>query len=73
MDADSWLPWHWQPGGAVEIKDVNVKLGLHDLTGFDGRVDAIIFTADPNYVPPEDVKVIDKIRRKTPRVGFVNW
>ncbi|GHT09718.1 pyridine nucleotide-disulfide oxidoreductase [Planctomycetales bacterium] len=58
-------PWHWQSGGTVDIKDTNVKISLHDLTGFDGRLDAIIFTNDENYVPPEDVKAIDVIRRKT--------
>ena len=57
-------PWHWQPGGTVTIKGTKAKLALHDLTGFDGRVDAILFTADRNYIPPEDVKEIDKIRRK---------
>jgi hypothetical protein len=35
------------------------------LTGFDGRLDAIIFTNDEKYTPPEDVKAIDIIRRKT--------
>ncbi|MDR0869223.1 MAG: hypothetical protein LBN39_00370 [Planctomycetaceae bacterium] len=52
-------PWHWQSGGTVDIKDTNVEIALHDLTGFDGRLDAIIFTNDENYVPPEDVKAID--------------
>ena len=58
-------PWHWQSGGTVTIRGTKAKLALHDLTGFDGRVDAIIFTADRNYTPPEDVKEIDKIRRKS--------
>ena len=57
-------PWHWQPGGTATIKDTTAKLTLHDLTGFDGRVDAILFTADTNYIPSEDAKEIDKIRRK---------
>ncbi len=58
-------PWHWQSGGTVSVKGTKAKLTLHDLTGFDGRLDAIIFTADKNYTPPEDLKEIDKIRRKT--------
>ncbi|MDR3181477.1 MAG: FAD-dependent oxidoreductase [Planctomycetaceae bacterium] len=58
-------PWHWQNGGTVDIKDTKTKMALHDLTGFDGRLDAIVFAQDPNYTPPEDVKAIDKIRRKT--------
>ncbi|MDR0335595.1 MAG: FAD-dependent oxidoreductase [Planctomycetaceae bacterium] len=58
-------PWHWQKGETVNIKNEKAKIALHDLTGFDGRLDAIIFTDNENYVPPEDVKEIDKIRRKT--------
>jgi len=57
-------PWHWQPGGTVTIKETKAKLALHDLTGFNGRVDAILFTADKNYTPPEEKADIDKIRRK---------
>jgi hypothetical protein len=58
-------PWHWQNGGTVNVKNGKAKIVLHDLTGFDGRLDAIIFTDNKNYVPPEEVKEIDKIRRKT--------
>ena len=57
-------PWHWQPGGTVMINGTKVKLELHDLTGFDGRLDALIFTLDKNYTPPEDIREIDKLRRK---------
>ena len=57
-------PWHWQPGGTVTVRDNTAKLALHDLTGFNGRVDAIIFTMDRNYTPPEEVQAIAAIRRK---------
>lgn len=43
--------WHWQDGGAVEIKNVDATLTLHDLTGFEGRCDAILFTQDTGSVP----------------------
>ena len=36
--------WHWQDGGTIEIKQPEVMLALHDLTGFEGRCDAILFT-----------------------------
>lgn len=45
--------WHWQEGGTVDIKSTQVKLALHDLTGFEGRCDAILFANDPEYRPPE--------------------
>ncbi|HEY3320811.1 MAG TPA: FAD-dependent oxidoreductase [Planctomycetota bacterium] len=46
--------WFWQPGGSVEITDTKVNLALHDLTGFDGRCDAILFTTDQAFAPPND-------------------
>ena len=45
--------WHWQSGGSVEIEDPKVTLSLHDLTGFDGRCDAICFTRSETP-PPHD-------------------
>ncbi len=44
--------WFWQPGGEVEVKSPEVKVALHDLTGFDGRCDAVFFTSDAAEEPP---------------------
>ena len=44
--------WHWQDGGTIQIPETKVSLALHDLTGFAGRCDAIIFSSNPNFVPP---------------------
>ena len=46
--------WHWQDGGTVEINNLNVTVGLHDLTGFDGRCDAILFTKNLSFNPPNE-------------------
>ena len=47
--------WHWQSGGSVEIaKAGKTKISLRDLTGFDGRCDAIYFTQETNPSLPED-------------------
>ena len=48
-EGDCWL---WQYAGKVRIKDKAVELRLSDLTGFDGRCDAIYFTTGENAVPP---------------------
>jgi hypothetical protein len=45
--------WLWQPGGTVEIAGRAVSLELRDLTGFNGRCDAILFTTDADSVPSE--------------------
>ena len=44
--------WHWQQGGAIIVTNLQIAVSLHDLTGFEGRCDAIIFTTDYNFVPP---------------------
>lgn len=55
--------WMWQFAGKVQIKDVNVVLRLHDLTGFDGRCDAVYFTKDNGMIPPSDVRELEAFRR----------
>ena len=54
----------WQAAGKVTIKDVNTELRLHDLTGFNGRCDAIYFTTEEGAVPPSDVAALEKFRRE---------
>lgn len=48
--------WGWQKGSAVEILDTDVTVRLHDLTGFEGRCDAIYFSRNPADEPPSDLK-----------------
>ena len=38
--------WHWQRAGRVMLKRGRNTVALHDLTGFDGRCDAIAFTTN---------------------------
>lgn len=56
--------WHWQDGGTVEIENTRTKLVLHDLTGFEGRCDAIVFTDDMDFRPPNRLKRMAAFRRK---------
>jgi hypothetical protein len=56
--------WFWQDGGAVEIKGTEAKVALHDLTGFEGRCDAIIFTKDPTFIPPNTGEILPQWRRE---------
>ena len=44
--------WHWQDGGKVTLAAGEAKIALHDLTGFNGRCDAIVLTKD-NGTPPD--------------------
>lgn len=55
--------WFWHDGGTVEITSQQVQLALHDLTGFDGRCDALYFTTE-NTPPPDDKTILPAWRRK---------
>ena len=44
--------WHWQKGPVVKLNKGTFKLALKDLTGFDGRCDAILFSRDMETPPP---------------------
>jgi hypothetical protein len=54
--------WHWQDGGTVEL-GVTATVGLHDLTGFDGRCDAIVFSKDLQFRPPNQPDELARFRR----------
>jgi hypothetical protein len=48
--------WIWQKGGAVEVARPEAALALRDLSGFEGRCDAILFVKGaPDYSPPEEL------------------
>lgn len=47
--------WHWQSGGTVQLASPgDVRVELQDLTGFDGRCDAIYFTQAHSPSLPND-------------------
>jgi hypothetical protein len=50
--------WTWQKGGPVEISTTSCEIALKDLTGFDGRCDALFFTKDATCQPPNDLKAM---------------
>lgn len=54
--------WHWHDGGMVDV-DVEATVALHDLTGFEGRCDAIVFTRDVNFTPPNADPEMTTFRR----------
>ncbi|MDA1005259.1 MAG: FAD-dependent oxidoreductase [Verrucomicrobia bacterium] len=56
--------WHWHDGGVLPVIDTKVTLSLHDLTGFDGRCDAILFTTNLNAQPPDGGEELVKLRRE---------
>lgn len=55
--------WKWQYAGKVSIRKKTVALALKDLTGFEGRCDAIWFSTKKD-TPPDDVKSLELWRKQ---------
>ncbi|MEQ8850109.1 FAD-dependent oxidoreductase [Botrimarina sp.] len=64
---DDGAAWHWQDGGPAELPQ-RFELSLHDLTGFDGRCDAVLFARDPDYQPPHGGAALAGLR-----AGLLGW
>jgi len=58
--------WAWQFAGKVQLEKGTHRISLHDLTGFNGRCDAIYFTTS-DETPDSAVPYIDEMRRE------LNW
>jgi hypothetical protein len=56
--------WHWRKGPVVKLKKGSFELALKDLTGFDGRCDAILFTKQKDIALPNSDPEM-KVWRKT--------
>ncbi|QIF05317.1 FAD-dependent oxidoreductase [Roseimicrobium sp. ORNL1] len=57
--------WLWEDGGEVELPAGETKLSIQDQTGFNGRVDAILFTSDLKFTPPSEKKALASFRHKS--------
>jgi len=55
--------WQWQYVDKISVKSLNATLELKDLTGFDGRCDAIYFSTK-NIAPPENPTELAQWRNK---------
>ncbi|MDR1814304.1 MAG: FAD-dependent oxidoreductase [Tannerella sp.] len=67
IEGEQWL---WQSAGKVKIKNPKTTITLHDLTGFNGRCDALFFTKEANSPPPNDVATLGELRRKLLNVSI---
>lgn len=56
--------WMWQYAGTFRSKKTEVSLTIHDLTGFDGRIDAVWFTKEKASVPPSSLKELEAFRHE---------
>lgn len=58
--------WSWQSAGKVSLPKGDAALALHDLTGFDGRCDAIFVSKDET-APPNAVDDASRAWRRALR------
>jgi len=56
--------WGWQRGGPVALTAGTVELRLRDLTGFDGRCDALWLTPSADEQPPDAGPALQQWRRQ---------
>ena len=56
--------WYWQYAGNCKLKAGPCNLSLSDLTGFDGRCDAVWLCKEEGVTPPEEVTALEAFRRK---------
>lgn len=57
------LEWGWQSGGSIRLEAGEHKVALHDLTGFDGRCDAILFSTS-SQKPSDAAEDLSWMRRE---------
>ena len=56
--------WGWQCAGEVFLPAGGHTVALHDLTGFNGRCDALYLTDVPGDVPPDGGEALEAFRRE---------
>ncbi|PWJ59179.1 FAD dependent oxidoreductase [Dyadobacter jejuensis] len=56
--------WKWYKGERITVKQLQVKLAIQDLTGFNGRCDAILFTESTDFTPPNTLDELTAFRKK---------
>ncbi|MBR0225211.1 MAG: FAD-dependent oxidoreductase [Thermoguttaceae bacterium] len=59
--------WAWQKGDVISVAadKLEVEVALHDLTGFDGRVDALYFAPkEADHAPTNDRDELAALRRE---------
>lgn len=56
--------WHWEDGGVVSLIKGEAEIELEDLTGFNGRIDALLLVSDLNFSPPDSLSQLRILRKQ---------
>lgn len=60
--------WSWQKAGTARLEKGEARIALHDLTGFNGRCDALYLTMDAQAQPENEKQKLADFRRKIRRI-----
>ncbi len=60
---NSGSSWMWQYAGEVSVNSGNRVVALKDLSGFNGRCDAIYFTMEEGDIPPNEPDALAAFRK----------
>ena len=55
--------WQWQYAGKASLDAGQTSVALCDLTGFNGRCDAVYLTTEEGDVPPSEAAALETFRR----------
>jgi len=64
--------WDWQKAGVIRIKKGDAAISFCDLTGFNGRCDAIYMTTDQDFIPPNQPDKLAGFRKKESGVECID-
>lgn len=64
LGASGKAGWRWEAAGDFELEKSMVDVRLVDKSGYFARCDAILFTTDLAYVPPEDDTALAEERQR---------
>ncbi len=56
--------WKWQFAGTIHLNSGKHEIRLRDLTGFNGRCDAILISNDSTFTPPDEKSELETLRQK---------
>lgn len=56
--------WNWQKAGTLELASGKTEIRLRDLTGFNGRCDAVYLTTDLDEIPENRPDELARLRER---------
>ncbi len=56
--------WAWQKAGTIRLSAGAHEMSLRDLTGFNGRCDAVYLTDETDAAPPDEAEALFELRRE---------